>query len=43
MKFVNQDIHVINKMYQKLLNYINNQDIQIKPTMSFTHVNVQNG
>ena len=33
MKFVNQDIHVINKMYQKLLNYINNQDIQIKPTM----------
>ena len=34
MKFVNQDIHVINKMYQKLLNYINNQDIQIKPTMS---------
>ena len=34
MKFVNQDIHVINKMYQKLLNYINNQDIQIKATMS---------
>ena len=34
MKFINQDIHVINKMNQKFLNHINNQDMQIKTTMS---------